>query len=130
MTESMKIGYFPHYVNAHDDIGLQKLDAIYGLAVGYGHYFILLEQIYQEGKPILDLSDELTLQVIAKGHGWKPDKLLGFVDDCVKFGILDRDLWESERHVTSRLLCETFATMESKRNAGKAGGRPKKKAPA
>ena len=126
MADSMKIGYFPHYVNARDDIGLQKLDAVYGKAVGYGHYFILLEQIYQTNSPVLDLSDRLTTEIVAKAHEWEPEELIDFVETCVKFDVFSKEMWDCYQHVTSDLLCETFNTMAAKKRAGKAGGRPRK----
>lgn len=66
----------------------------------FGRWMGLICRIYREG-PALQL-DGRGERKLARDLGLTRDGLLAFLSHCVDSGLLDRDLWERERVLTSR----------------------------
>lgn len=120
-----EVFYFNHSVAARAHMGIKTIIKQHGIA-GYGHFFMLLEQVYATHKPILDLSNPYTLEAAADEHLMEPEELVSFIDDCCSAGLFDSELWQTNRHLTSNGIVEAFNYREAKSKAGQKGGRPRK----
>ena len=121
-----EVFYFNHSVAAHCHMGIKAIIKQYGIA-GYGHFFLLLEEVYGTHKPILDLSNPYILEAVADDHMMEPDEVVSFIDSCCSAGLFDKDLWESQRHLTSNGIVNAFNYRESKSAAGKASAKARQK---
>lgn len=113
--------YYNHSVNSRSHPALMAIIRKYGIA-GYGHFHMILEEVYASHNPILDLSEPLMLDSIASEHLMTNEELTDFIDDCCRVGLLNRELWCKQRHITSDGICDAFSFKEKKSSSGKKGG--------
>ena len=120
--------YYNHSVSSRSHPAIMALIRKYGIA-GYGHFHLLLEEVYASHSPILDLSESMMADSIAAEHLMTFEELSDFIDDCCRVGLLNRELWCKQKHVTSDGIVDAFTFKEKKSSAGKKGGQSSRKAP-
>lgn len=101
-----KMEYFKHDVNASKDRKIQVLILKHG-KIAYANYFMLLESIYRNDEPVVDMSDENVLLGYSADMDMKPNELLDFIDDCVELDLFNAERW-SDGELTSNGILRRF----------------------
>ncbi len=115
MARPLKDGlnYYQHDVNMSADEKLEALEAVHGND-GYAVYNKLLERIYKSfGK--LTLADDVQRLSIAKKCNVTAEKFGLIIADAVRFGLFDREPWETENRLTSDRIRAQLKTVEDER---------------
>ena len=112
------IDYFPHDTNSFSDLKIKMLRAVHGND-GYAFYFYLLEQIYQQHDFVLDLSDDNTCDDIIACYcldlGIQKEKFNEILKTCIKYGLFDKELYNSDKKLTSNGIQKRAKTVIDKR---------------
>jgi len=116
MARKSKIGidYFSHDVHCTSDRKLRLLKAKHGV-VGYGMYFLLLEEIYKEGYCI-HLTDEFNILFIDE-HNLDEDVCNNVLNDSIKYGLFNSDIHEKYSVLTSKRIQENYLEACARRKA-------------
>lgn len=101
---------------------IEMLCDMCGGVVAYGRWMRLLCLLY-DGNGIIELND-INRRFIAKRL--ETDDLDGFLRACAECGLIARDMLTAGR-IASESVCEQLEYFRQKSEAGKKGGRPKKK---
>ena len=92
-----------------------------------GRWVALLSLLYDQAG-VLDFNDDLQMRLMVRELEFRtPLQLSRFLDDCAKCDLIDAGHWGSENRVISKSVAEELAFKEIRRDAGKLGGRTKKK---
>ncbi len=114
MARKCKVGidYFSHDVHCTSDRKLKLIKAKYGV-VGYGIYFLLLEEIYKEGYCI-HLDDEFNILFVSD-HNLEEDVYINCLNDCIKFGLFNDIIYKKSNILTSKRIQENYLEASSRR---------------
>lgn len=120
MARPIKAGmdYFPHDVDARNDIKIKKLRFQYGIE-GYGVYFMVLEMIYRSKNYELSLETEEDIMILADECRLDIDKFTAIIEKCCELGLFDKDLYLREKILSSNAVKKRTETVENKRNRNK-----------
>lgn len=104
------LDFFQHDTSMSSDEALEALEALYGND-GYAVFNKLLERIYKSnGK--LNLSDDITRLSLAKKFNVTTERFDKIIEDAVRFGLFDRDIWDTEKRLTSHRIREQLGLVE------------------
>ena len=81
--------------------------------VAFGRWVALLCRVYREG-PALQL-DKRSERKLARDLDMTRDELLAFIGQCVGSGLLDRELWDGSRVLTSRGIQRRWCTAKKRK---------------
>lgn len=114
LARRTKIGieYFSHDVDSISDKKLRLLKAKHGV-IGYGIYFLLLEEIYREGYYITT-SEEFNILFVSE-HNLDQNVYIECLNDCIKFGLFDKEIYEECCILTSKRIQENYLEACSRR---------------
>jgi hypothetical protein len=107
MARKTKIGidYFSHDVHCTTDRKLRLLKAKHKV-VGYGIYFLLLEEIYKEGY-CLHLNEEFNILFISE-HNLDENVYINCLNDCINFSLFDKKRYDKYKVLTSKRIQENY----------------------
>lgn len=112
------------YDIAHDP-RVQLLRVKCGGVVALAYWVVLLANLYYfDG--LIDLTKPDVKLLLMKDLELDESGLDGFLKACASCGFIDSELLESG-HIVSRGVCDEIAYKKRKSEAGKKGGRPRKK---
>jgi hypothetical protein len=89
--------------------------------------FIRLLCLCYDYDGVIDWTDDLVRRVVSSELGMQEDDAGAFIADCVRIGFFDAELWDAKRHATAKGVTDEIAYRRAKSEAGKKGGRPRKK---
>ena len=114
MARKSKIGidYFSHDVHSTTDRKLRLLKAKHKV-VGYGIYFLLLEEIYKEGY-CLHITDEFNILFVSE-HNLDENVYINCLNDCINFGLFDDKMYKNHSVLTSRRIQTNYIEAVSRR---------------
>ena len=119
MARPPKIGldYFPHDTDASNDMKMQALQSLCGLA-GLGFYWYLIERIYKENDFMLDVSDAETIQILCRNLSVTRQKYNRYLEVCLKYGLFDKNLYEKSKKLCSDgIMKRANVVVEKRKNA-------------
>lgn len=99
------IDYFSHDVHACSDRKLKLLMAKHNV-IGYGVFFLLLQDLYKEGYS-LKLDEDYILLFISDNH-LTEDIFYDILDDCIKFNLFDSNCYKSYKILTSKRTQDNY----------------------
>lgn len=116
MARKCKVGidYFSHDVHCTSDRKLKLIKAKYGV-IGYGVYFLILEEIYKEGY-CLQIDDEFNILFISD-HNLEEDVYINCLNDCIKFGLFNDNIYKKYSILTSKRIQENYIEATSRRKS-------------
>lgn len=109
--KSKGLPWFKHYTGMSGDDKLAFVRAEHGLE-GFGTWNILLEKIYREGFFINWTQREAT--IFSTSIGLPIDRLNALVETCLSEGLFDRDVFESQKILTSEWIQEGYIDAKGK----------------
>lgn len=114
----LTIDFFLHDANASDNLKLRRLERKHGND-GYATYFKLLEKLCNEEGMLLKVSDTDLAELLAEDFNLRDaHHFLAIIEDCVKYELFDRQLWQSERIVFSHGLHHRYQSrLEERKEA-------------
>lgn len=121
--------FFPVPYDNRNDVKIVKLRTLYenldkdGFAA-YGRWVALLGILYDQ-HGILDMSDSLNRQVIAKELCL--DDVDEFFSMLAGLGLIDSELYHTTSQVANKGVCDQLEFKKTRAQTGKLGGRPSKK---
>jgi hypothetical protein len=111
--EKNNVAYFPHPTRHGKKMSYIK--KTYGND-GYSLWFILLEHLGEADFHYLDLSDEIGLMYLSSDLNMTDDEIFIIINDLVKLGEFDADLWNNEKIVFSEKFIDTIRDAYKKRS--------------
>lgn len=111
--EKNTVDYFPH--PSRHGKKMAYIRKKYGND-GYSTWFIILEQLGDSDRHYLDLSDEIGLMYLETACFVEQDLLLDIIEDLVKLGEFDQELWISHRILFSEKFVDSIRDAYLKRN--------------
>jgi hypothetical protein len=109
------LAYYQHDVNMSADEKLEALEAVHGND-GYAVFNKLLERVYKSfGK--ISLADDVQRLSLARKFNVPVEKFDLIIADAVRFGLFDRDAWETEKRLTSERIRRQLAEVENERES-------------
>lgn len=99
------IDYFSHDVHACSDRKLKLLMAKHNV-VGYGVFFLLLQDLYKEGYS-LKLDEDYILLFVSEHH-LTEEIFDSILVDCLKFDLFDCDCYEKHNVLTSKRTQDNY----------------------
>ncbi len=117
-SKKLTLDFFIHDANASSNPKIRVLDKKHGND-GYATFFRLLERLCQVDGIQLDLKDYVIVEVLAEDFRLRDGHhLLIIIQSCVELGLLDKQLWESERVVFSPGLYQRYQSrLEERKEA-------------
>lgn len=86
---------------------------------GYAFYFIILEKVYRTENAMIDLSKNIFVVGLAKKLMISVEKFYEMLETAFELEMFDRDLFESEKKLTSNGIQKRFADVMKQRNQWK-----------
>lgn len=117
--------WFQHKIAGHD-IRIDSLNARYGIPTGYGHWYLLLEEMYASGG-FIDASNVNTVKALVRAHDMTDVEFMGLIDAMADMGLVLPDPWSSEKHIVNDGVIKQNDYLEQCSVYGKDGGRGNKK---
>jgi len=116
--KKLTLDFFVHDAFASTDIKIRRLEKRHRCE-GYSTFFKLLELLCQHDGMRLPLDDIGVLEILADDFNLRDaTHLTTIIQDCVEIGLLDRQLWQSERVVFSQGLYQRYMTrLEDRKQA-------------
>lgn len=116
--KKLTLDFFIHDANARNDRKIKALRRRHGND-GYATFFCLIEMLCQEDGMQMPLSNPLDIETVAEECGVRDSAhLLNIIQCCTEIGLLDKQLWESDRIVFSPGLYERYlARLEDRKQA-------------
>jgi len=111
--ERNDVDYFPHSVNHGKKMFF--LRDKYGND-GYAVWFMLLEHLGKASYHYLNLSDEVELMYLSSEFKVTEAKLKEIINDLVKLGEFDKELWEKSSILFNEKFVENIADAYNRRN--------------
>jgi len=107
VARKTKIGidYFSHDVHCTTDRKIRLLKAKHKV-IGYGIYFLLLEEIYKEGY-CLHLNEEFNILFISE-HNLDENVYINCLNDCINFSLFDKERYNKHKVLTSKRIQENY----------------------
>lgn len=99
------IDYFSHDVHSCSDRKLKLLMAKHKV-IGYGVFFLLLQDLYKEGYSLK--LDEDYILLFVSDHHLEEEQFDCILLDCLKFGLFDIGIYESFNILTSKRTQDNF----------------------
>lgn len=106
--------YFPHDTDAASDPKLAAMIAVHGLP-GYAFYFMLLERIYREDPPELDVKNQLRRKVLAKSLNLFQKRFDRMLETALEYGCFDATAYEERGVITSTGIQARAASVQAER---------------
>lgn len=119
MARPHKIGldYFPHDTDASNDMKMQSLLSLCGIA-GIGFYWYIIERIYKENDFMLDVSDAETVQILCRNMSVTQQKYNRYLEVCLKYGLFDKNLYkESGKLCSDGIMKRAKVVVEKRKEA-------------
>lgn len=112
------LDYFSHDTDATNDEKMDMFRSMYGND-GYAFYFIILEKVYRTENAMIDLSKNIFVVGLAKKLMISVEKFYEMLETAFELEMFDRDLFESEKKLTSNGIQKRFADVMKQRNQWK-----------
>jgi len=114
----LTMDFFIHDADASSDIKIRLLSKKHGND-GYATYFRLLEALCHEPGMILSLANAECGELLAEDfHLRDVQHLYKIIQHCAEIGLIDRQIWESERAIFSHGLYDRYlARLEDRKAA-------------
>lgn len=106
-----------------NEMKMLMLRQIGGYAI-YGRWVALLGMLY-ERKGLIDMNDALMRKIVCMELDLEDAD--EFFTELANIGLIDAELYHSMNHVVNKGVCKELDYYKAKSEAGKQGGRPKKK---
>jgi hypothetical protein len=102
MARPQKIGldYFPHDTDASNDMKMQSLLSLCGLA-GIGFYWFMIERMYKEQDFMLDVSDTETKQILCRIMTVTSQEYDNYLTVCLKYGLFNKQIYDENQKLCS-----------------------------
>lgn len=111
--------------DARNNVKVRMLRSLQGGIVAYGRYQALLGMLYdQDGR--IDLKQPGARNVLQEELELDSDGLDSFIADCIQCDLLSGEAWEQWHVVMSAKVLEQIEYHNTRSEAGKMGGRPRK----
>lgn len=111
--------------DARNDTAMIKLRRKHGGMAAFGRWQALLGVLFDEGG-IVDLNDDDNRAMVESEIELKGERLDGFVESCVKYGLLDETYWAIGK-IGSHGVCEELEYRHKQSEKGKKGAEAKKR---
>lgn len=111
--EKNTVDYFPH--PSRHGKKMAYIRKKYGND-GYATWFVILEQLGDADRHYLDLSDEIGLMYLETACFVEQDLLLNIIEDLVKLGEFDQELWRNHRILFNEKFVDSIRDAYLKRN--------------
>ncbi len=109
------LDYFPW--DCHEDIKVRLLQGAFGL-VGFAIFVKLLERIYGEEGYYMEWNEDIALLFTLENNADRI-KVLDVVDECIKRGLFDQEMFQKYSILTSRGIQKRYLMMTEKRTGTK-----------
>jgi hypothetical protein len=110
--------YFSHDVVASNDLKLQALISLCGLA-GLGFYWFMLERIYMESNFMLDISDAEIIQILSRNMSITTQEFDRYLSVCLKYALFDKDVHDKQKLLSSNGIKKRAIVISKKRLTSK-----------
>lgn len=112
------LDYFSHDTDAVNDEKMDVFRSVYGND-GYAFYFIILERAYRTESATIDLSKNIFVIGLAKKLMITVEKFYEMLETAFELEMFDRELFETEKMLTSNGIQKRFADVMKQRNQWK-----------
>ena len=121
MARPQKVGldYFPHDTDASNDMKMQALLSLCGLA-GVGFYWYLIERMYKEDDFMLDVSDAETIQILCRNMAVTTQEYDRYLAVCLKYGLFcQKTFTENHKLCSDGVMKRAKVVIEKRRESQK-----------
>ena len=112
------LDYFSHDTDATNDEKMDMFRSMYGND-GYAFYFIILEKVYRTENAMIDLSKQIFVVGLAKRLLITVEKFNEMLETAFELEMFNRELYETEKKLTSNGIQKRFADVMKQRNQWK-----------